>query len=73
MLGAEIAKKIATADRKAGIDARRTQATLDHSERLATKEFKDEYLRLAKVYKPIINRSTRVECLPVKMGLDRCA
>ena len=48
---AELAKKIAAIDRKAEMDVRKTQAALDRSERLATKEFKDEYLRLAKIHK----------------------
>ena len=43
--------KSSTIDRKAEMDARKTQAALDRSERLATKEFKDEYLRLAKIHK----------------------
>jgi hypothetical protein len=51
----EIAKRTAAANRKAQVDARRTQAALDRSERLleqqTTKEFKAEYLRLAKIHK----------------------
>jgi hypothetical protein len=69
---AKTAKKIATANRKAEIDARRTQAALDRSERLATKKFKDEYLRLAKIHITYyINRCAHVEYLPTKMGLHR--
>jgi hypothetical protein len=48
---AEIAKKRAALDKKTEMDVRKTQAALDRSERLAIKEFKDEYLRLAKIHK----------------------
>jgi hypothetical protein len=52
---AVIAKKIAATNKKAQSDARKTQTALDRSERRleqqVTREFKEEYLRLAKIHK----------------------
>jgi hypothetical protein len=52
---AAITKKIAATNRKAQSDARKTQTALDRSERRleqqVTREFKEEYLRLAKIHK----------------------
>jgi hypothetical protein len=52
---AEIAKKEAAINKKAEIEARKAQKASDRTVRLqeqqATKEFKDEYVRLAKIHK----------------------
>jgi len=52
---AEIAKKEAAIKKKAETEARKAQKASDRTVRLlgqqSTKEFKDEYLRLAKIHK----------------------